>query len=282
MTNREKAHIKKVEELMAQAETMDAAAVDRALGILRAVRDDIAVQVAQTEWEAYYIPQAKEAFERAILRFEGQMKNSMESDSLIRWDAGIDMIDAPLAKAGIRILAPEIPRSTLTVLQGYSADLIEGLSADAMRKINHEITMGVLGQRPHYEVMKEIDRILGIETGGGISWRAETIVRTEMAHVHSIARELRKKSVIEANPDLPWRKKWIHSGAHHARPNHAALSGKEVPVEENFPGNIPYPHAPGLPAAEVVNCGCSHVLTCDWDALPGAWEPVEYTPRAAA
>jgi len=78
-----------------------------------------------------------------------------------------------------------------------------------------------------------------------------------MARVHSSAREARIKATVEAgtDPEMTWQKKWISSGKAKPRDHHEGLDGVVIDVDEDFLGYIPYPHAPGLPADEVVNCG---------------------------
>jgi hypothetical protein len=165
------------------------------------------------------------------------------------------MVDSPLQFVGVRVAAPELGRSVLEILQGYSADLIKGLSADAIKKINSEIAMGVMGGKPIQEVVKAVGRNLyDPSVFKTIASRAETITRTEMGHVHSAARQARIEQVVESN-DVKWMKKWISSGKARPRAHHAALDGVTIPVDEMFLGYIDYPHAPGLPAEEVVNCG---------------------------
>ena len=49
-----------------------------------------------------------------------------------------------------------------------------------------------------------------------------------------------------------------------------------VAVEEQV-----YPHAPGLPADQTINCGCTHVLVSDdWDDLPRSFATIDAAQRA--
>jgi len=282
MTDRERAYNAKLEELIARVGRLEDSEVRRILDLLEQARRDIAAMLAQTDWQAYRLPQLREAVERTITAFSRQY--GIESDRYLSnaWNAGIDLIDWPLHHAGFRLMVPEVSRTALEIMQGYSADLVSRLSADAIARINGEITMGILGQRSPWQIMKAIGRSLD-DPGvfGSIAVRAETITRTEMARVHSAAREARIRDVVDANPEIPWQKKWLSSGKAKPRPHHAALHGRIVPIDRNFPGNIPYPHAPGLPASETVNCGCVHVLTrSDWESLPADWEESLYNARA--
>lgn len=256
MTPAEKAYFAKIKELMAKVGHLQDDEVARVTAILRDARKDVAALVADTEWQAYRIPQLKEAVERAVETLR-QRYMATQTDALRNmWNAGIDIVDMPLATVGIRIAAPEISMTTLEILQGFSADLIGGLTKDAAKKINTELTLGIMGQKQPSEVMKAIGK--NLDDPGvyhSIAVRAETITRTEMARVHSTSREARNQATVEASPELEWLKKWISSHKAHPRPPHQELDGETVPVDKNFPYGIPYPHAPGLPAEESINCG---------------------------
>jgi len=245
-----------VKELIARAQKLTDREVERVLEMLRAAQQEVAAMTATTEWQAHKIPEMKEAVARAIEGFKQKFAASHNETLRNMWEAGIDTVAGPLQFVGLSAVAPELSSTTLGILQGYSADLISGLTSDALKKINGEITMGVMGGKSPFDVMTAIGR--NLEDKGAfrsIAARAEAIQRTEMANVHSNSREARAQATVRANPDLAWMKKWLSSGKVHARAHHEALDGVTVPVDEDFLGYIPYPHAPGLAAAEVVNCG---------------------------
>jgi hypothetical protein len=255
-SDRETAYAIKMQELIDKVGNLEENEVKRALALLEALRKEVASTVADSEWKVYFLPRMKEAVNGAVAKMQLQYRKLMETGSVNLWNAGIDQVDWPLNYVGIRITAPEIARSTLEILQGFSADLITNLTEDAAAKINAEITMGLLGGKSPWDVMQTVGRNL---TDPGvfrnIAVRAETITRTEMARVNSMARQARQEAVVEANSKERWLKKWISSGKFHPRPHHAALNGTTVAFDKDFPGGIPYPHAPGLPAAESINCG---------------------------
>jgi hypothetical protein len=256
MTKKERQYNKKLQELLDGVGKLQDGEVKKVLALLEQARTEIAARVAVTEWDAYHIPQLREAVDRAIETFRLRYMSEQNGALGNMWNAGIDMVDSPLQYVGFRLAAPEISRTALEIAQGYSADLVNGLSADALKQVNGQIISGVMGQKTSFQVMKEIGRSLDDKsTFASIAHRAEAITRTEMAKVNSMSREARAKGTVASNPYLPWKKKWISSGKARPRPNHAALNGVKVDLDQNFPGGIPYPHAPGLPAREVVNCG---------------------------
>ena len=256
MTNKEKQYNKKLQELIDGVGKLQDKEVAKVLAMLEQARLDVAARIASTEWDAYYIPQLRASVDRAIETFRQRYMGEQQGALNNMWNAGIDQVDSPLQYVGIRLAAPEISRVALEIAQGYSADLVNGLSADALKQVNGNIISGIMGQKTPFDVMKEIGRSLDEKsTFASIAHRAEAITRTEMAKVNTLSREARIQGTVANNPDLPWKKKWISSGKARPRPHHAALNGVMVDIAEKFPGGIPYPHAPGLPAAEVVNCG---------------------------
>jgi len=257
MTNRERAFQKKVQDLINRVGTLQDNEVARVMGMLEDARREVAAMVASTEWKAYSIPQLKASVDRAIETMHQRYLSSQNAALGNAWNAGIDMVDLPLSSSGIRMLGPEVSRTALEIGQGYSADLIKGLTADAVKKINGEIMMGIMGGKQPFDVMQAIGRNLDDKSVfKSIATRAETITRTEMGNINSASREARIEGTVRnTDPPLKWMKKWISSGKYRPRPHHAALNGKTIPIDEKFLGYIPYPHAPGLPAEEVVNCG---------------------------
>jgi len=258
-TKRESAYDKKLAELIAQAGKLTDAQVADVLAMLETARNEIAARVATTEWQAHRLPELKAAMDQAIeavrLRYSADQAEALTN----MWASGIDVIDGPLSTAGIRVMATSVSRTALEIAQGYSADLIRGLAEDLRKQVSSEITLGIMGQKTPYEVMQAIGTDLeGPQMFGKISRRAECITRTEMGRVHGAARQARIDALMATgatDPPIRLMKKWISSDSAHPRTSHHALNGMIVPIDQNFPGNIPYPHAPGLSAAEVINCG---------------------------
>jgi len=281
MKKRERAYTKKIQELIEKSGRLQDDSVQAVFDLLESTRSEIGSRLIETDWDAYHVGQMKDAITRAMDRFTGRYK-SMQGEALSNmWEAGQDMVAAPLQAAGVSVVAPEISMAALDIMQGYSGDLITGLSADALKKVNGEVALGVLGAKQPHEVMKAIGRNLKDKSVfKSISARAEAITRTEMATVHSLAREARLQATVARNPEITWIKIWHSSGKAHPRPHHARLNGVGATMDKDFLGFIPYPHAPGLPASEKVNCGCFHTLSADWDVMTKDFDPIPYQERA--
>jgi len=91
--------------------------------------------------------------------------------------------------------------------------------------------------------------------------------------ISSYATKARQDQLSEKFPEA--RKYWLQTNMHNPRPNHSKVEnetnprkgGTPIPINDKFKligkngtlYEIDSPHAPGLPAGEVVNCGCHSV-----------------------
>lgn len=167
-------------------------------------------------------------------------------------------------EAGAGFYAPSVEQ--LLVAQKFGADLITNLSAETMQKVNGVLSKTALGGATPYDAMKEIDGVLGIKGAGGVSWRAETIVRTEVHRIYSVALDAQFEGFLQTGVDrTKVKKKWV-SGPYRKgrREDHQAMDGKAVAYDDPFMlpnGNLlMFPGDPAGPAEEVINCGCTWVL----------------------
>ena len=96
----------------------------------------------------------------------------------------------------------------------------------------------------------------------------EAITRTEVRSVVDDVKHTYMGKFLENNPNYGIRKKWIHNKMHRKykpRVHHLNLHGIIRKYDEDFEyvnpvNNIliktPFPHAPGMPASEVIGCSC--------------------------
>lgn len=257
-TSKEKAFRRKVKKLIKEAGQLEDAGVKRVIKLLHAARRDVAATVASTEWQAYHLPQMKAAIERALQEF-GQ-KYGVEMRELQRgfWEKGVDMTDLPLREVGIWQAIPEIDTAALAILQDYSSDLVEGLSKSAIKKINTELTLGLMGQKSPYDVMGAVGRNLKDKSiFKSLAHRAETIVRTEAGRVLEAAGQARKESAVRVVPGL--QKQWYYGHtAKSPRLDHMAVDGQVQDVDKPFlvsGEKLMYPKDPAGSAKNTINCG---------------------------
>lgn len=248
----------KVKALIKQANKLSDDAVARVIRLLSDARKEVAATVASTEWEAYYLPQIKGAIDRALQEFGSKYGLDMSETQRSFWDYGIDSVDLPLRAAGIVQALPAIDVTALAVLQGYSADLVQGLKMDAIKRINNEISLGIMGQKNPFEVMKAIGKNLkdpGIFKS--LTARAETIVRTEAGRVLETASQARKAAAAQVVPGL--QKQWFYGHSPRMpRLDHMAAAGQIRDIDKPFDvggEELMYPKDPAGSARNTVNCG---------------------------
>lgn len=277
MTTPKKRYDRKLTDLTARYGRLEEYEVARALELLSVTRFEIERIVTGTEWQAFRMNEMRAAIDAATDKLRLRYQAAQQSNLSNVWLAGIDMIAAPIAAAGISVGLTTIPMTTLELAQGYSANLIGGLSADLRKRVVSEVQLGLLGAKTPYDVMKALGMSL-TDKGAfkSIAARAEAITLTEMGRVHSAGRQLRANALVDLHPEITWVKRWHSSHKAHPRPVHASLNKSTVPINENFVGRIPYPHAPGLEAADVVNCGCTHTVEPDWQQVDTDALPVPY------
>jgi hypothetical protein len=234
--------------------------------------------VASTDWQAYHLPQLKNAIERALQEFGDKYGVELRDIQRSFWEQGIERVDLPLREVGILQAIPEIDTTMLSILQDFSTDLVKGLSSDAIKKINQELTLGLTGGKQPYEVMQAIGRNLKDKSiFKSIAHRAETITRTEAGRVLEAAGQARKEKAAQVVPGL--KKQWFYGHSPKVpRLSHIAAAQAygpggdpgPIPVDEPFiveGEELMYPRDPAGSAKNTINCGCTSIpYHEDWDA----------------
>lgn len=245
--------------------------VRRAEQILQEMRDQILVKLADapTEYGEWFYHELLKDVDRLAAdlnaRYTEELQGTLdESAEQVR-----EAIDQPLEHAGLRLDLPRVSRQTVEMLTGYSpGQLIAGLTDDGKRLIQSELRQGLLGTKTPWEIQQTIaGRLSDAGPFRSIAARAEAIWRTEASRVFNVLAEERYKRIEQKFPGR-MQKQWLHSGnVQNPRRHHAALDGQTVGIDEKFTINSPHadyevdgPHDPGLPASEVIRCGCTTIL----------------------
>lgn len=250
---------KKVAELIRKANKLEDVEVLRVVRLLADARKEVAATVASTEWQAYRLPQLKGQIERAMQEFGAKYGVNLRDAQREFWEQGADMVDMPLRAAGVVAYLPALDTTTLSIMQGFSTDLVQGLSRDAAARINREMTMGLMGQKTPYEVMQSVGRNLTHPSVfKSIAARAETITRTECGRVLEMAAQARMTEAAKSVPGL--QKQWVHGHlAMVPRPEHMVANGQIRDVDQPFDvggEKLMYPRDPAGSAKNTINCGC--------------------------
>ena len=289
-----------VKRLIQQSNDLELDALKRIYEILNraGIRCIERLSIASLEgWDVTHLPRILDAITQVIAEFRSQYINQLAALQREGFDLGIAWVDqlANIQAKGnisaqIQLSAlPELSRLQLAIWQGYSSQLIVNISEELRKNIDTILTMGITGEKSPYEIIKELGklptfrqmaekqepyrRIVG--TPLEKAWtRAEYITRTELNRISSYAEKARQDQLVEKFPGA--KKYWLQTNMHNPRPNHSRVEnetnprkgGTPIPIGTKFKligkNGVTYeidsPHAPGLPAGEVVNCGC-HTCT---------------------
>jgi len=257
-TNKEKQFQRKIQELIRRANRLEDQEVRTVIRMLADARKEVAAAVASTQWQVYYLGQLKAAVERALQEFGSKYGVELREAQRSFWEQGIDRVDLPIREVGIIQAIPEIDTTALSILQGYSSDLVKGLTEDAIKKINNEITLGIIGQKQPYEVMKAVGKNLKDKSiFKSIAHRAETITRNEAGRILEAASQARKEKAALVIPGL--KKQWYYGHSPKMpRLDHMAAHGQVRDIDKPFNvggEELMYPRDPAGSASNTINCG---------------------------
>lgn len=251
---------RKMKALLQEADNLQDEAVKRVLAILARARREVAADVASTDWETYRLAGLKEAIERAMTDFADKYSVDLRSAQADLFDLGIARADIPLSTTVAMSMVPSINIKALEIAQNYSSDLISNLTEDSIKKINQELTMGILGQKTPFEVMTAIGKNLDDPSVfRSIATRAEVITRTETGRIFEMATQSRMEDAQRVVPDL--MKQWMSSPIRPtARPEHhtAEVDGQIRGIDEAFDvagEQLMFPGDPAGSAWNTINCG---------------------------
>ncbi len=213
-----------------------------------------------TEWERWLTPRFRAAVRRTIEEIAAPAGEAMAAAASAAWQAGQDLVDAPIDAA----LALEAPRARvaaaltspdvrqLRAMRGFLTGKMAEVTTDMANRANTQLGLIMLGVKTPSEAAAEVGRITGRTRR-----RARTIIRTELGRAYSTAGQERMQQARAAGLDI--RKQWRRSSKLHSRPAHDAADGQVRPVDEPFivgGERLLYPRDPSAPPAETINCGC--------------------------
>ena len=247
----------------ARVENLTAEQAQEALNLLEAARKDLLAKLADspTEFGEWYYNELLKDTQQIFKALETEYNAALEG-ALDRMAEAVEQaVDAPLDAAGLTVSLPSLSRQSVEFLSGFQpGQLIKGLTDEARTLAAQELRQALMGVKKPFEVQQALSKLLGI--GGRISFRTETIWRTESLRVFNVLAQTRYDAIMARNPGR-FRKVWLHSGNPKPRPAHVRLNGKAADKDGNFNVNgytVSGPHDPALPAAEVINCGCTTIL----------------------
>ena len=280
---------KRVRELIRQAHGADVAANKAARAALEGAHKEILSQIARlpadaSSYSRFQLQELKRAVERASEDFDRLLTGELKSAQESAFDRGKETVDRTLTDAiGAPPSIAGLSRTQLLVSQSYSADLVKGLSGAMRDRLNATLSRAFLGGKSVTEIMTEIGRSIGQGNFGIVSRRAETIYRTEVLRIQSIATQARLEQAVARGVDA--KKMWVDAGTTaKPRPWHLAINRQVQPVNDPFeipaggPGGasekLMFPRDPAASAENTVNCGCQEFPWLDsFEGISGLTTP---------
>lgn len=171
-----------------------------------------------------------------------------------------------------RALEP-LDRAYLALVQANGADRVTYVTDEIKKAVTQQVQSAILAELSPDDAMQRI--AVGLQgqqgTWPSLELRTEAIYRTEVGRTYNAATAAKQAEWDRKSPGL--LKVWRHSGGTiNPRPHHVRTADRyspggrpgPIPVAEDFSLELasggrmdcPYPQWPGLPAGEVVFCGC--------------------------
>lgn len=215
---------------------------------------------AGSEWRRAQLRAMQAEIQQALELWRTQAVEAAAGSLQRGWQAGTELVTQPLAAAGARIPPPRLNLGALAALESGLTAKITGIGTAALNRINAQIAQVLIGARPASEAITVVQRLLG----GSVRQRARGIVYDEVGRAYSMASQNSLAHAAELLPGL--RKQWLHSGKRSARPEHVAVHGVIVPVNDPYQVDgeaLMYPRDPAGRPGNVINCGCLSVPVTD-------------------
>lgn len=263
-TARQRQYAAAMNRLITRFEMMEDATVKQMVAFLEQYRRDVIgylSNVPDDSFASFALTEVKRNIEEQTETLRRQLVTMQNGALQTAVTDGVEMVVEPLMAAGIEGAFFRSNVAQINVLMDYSADLIKGLTNDVIKAISSEIGRVGLGALTPYQAMQQVTDILGVQGGrkivGGVTARAESIIRTENNRAFSIANHAQK--LVSANEFSGLLKTWMSTGDFRTRPGHLEAHGQTVPVDQPYIVNgekMMHPHDPAASAKNTVRCRC--------------------------
>lgn len=223
------------------------------------------LQAASTDWQQWHYAKIQGQLNQAFIDLGDRSAEQIAKYSPEVFVAGVDLIDKPLASAGIKVtgLSPLLNHPTLTAITNFQTERIKSIATGMFEGVKKELSLVTIGAQDFYKARDNISAML-VEPS---YYDAKRLINTEMSRLYSTATNARLLQSSAAVPGL--KKEWRTGRRKEHRLHHLALRGTRKPVDEKFKvGQIEmmHPHDPAGGAAETIYCSCYVVPVMDnWD-----------------
>jgi hypothetical protein len=264
--SRAQAYAQQLDLLTKQAEALTPEARLRILKLLDQANREILVDVARSQPSSYNaarLQALKAQIDRVMAEFAsqaGSQVSELEQKAFLQTAAQIDATVA--AGTGTLMVQPVVDRALLQVVQGYTADLISGLSRDASAKINAAVQRAALGGLNLEQLVAQIGSTLEGGTFSGlfsqVGERSMSIALNEIRRLQSVVSMARINDL--APHHLGLGKGWRHIPvARVPRISHILANGQVRKPDEPFlvgGEELQFPRDPNGSAENTIGCSC--------------------------
>jgi hypothetical protein len=275
----------KLNELAARYGRLEDGAANDILRMLQQTRREVLAQIADastTEASQFRLQQLQQNIDRLIAEFEAAASARLNTAIAQAVDIGGVSVTDPLQTLGFTQVFYSPSKAQVNVLQGFTTDLITGLTAEVRRTVDRQVRFAALGQISPFDAMRAVTDAFGredVKQGrkivSGVSAKAEMDIRTEMQRALNLSSHSAQMQTAEMIPGL--LKRWIATGDGRTRRGHLEIHLKTkdnpIPVNEPFKvrdwryskkrgwriagtADLQFPCDPSAPAAFTVNCRC--------------------------
>jgi hypothetical protein len=258
--------VAKIADLVKQAREFGPQVRDRVMTLLEEARKKVIGDISNVDPASFQGAQLRmlsKEIDAALKKFGTDFGDYVNTAQDKAFKLGEVSIDQPLDAAGLPTPSfAGVSESALSIAQGYTADLVSGLSKDAAAKLNAAIQRAFLGGQSVSDVITQIGRAIAGDKFTGlfsaIGSRAETIALNEILRVHSIAGQARLEDLQAKIPAV--KKQWLHIMASMApRFSHIQASEQVQEVGDPFRvggEDLMYPRDPNGSPENTINCHC--------------------------
>lgn len=263
--SRAQAYAEQLDALTRASEALTPEAEKRIRALLDDANKEILADLARTDPKSYTAARLhalKAQVDRVMAQFAQQASSDVEKLEEQVYQQSAQGIDATVA-AGTGTLAvqPVIDRAALQVIQGYTSDLIGGLTRNASARINAAVQRAYLGGMDLAQLTNQIGTARYGEWTGLFGQTGEhtlNVALNEIRRTQSVASFARIRDLAPMHPKMG--KGWRHIPvARVPRISHILANGQVVAPESPFivgGEELMYPRDPAGSAENTINCSC--------------------------
>lgn len=227
---------------------------------------------APSDYRRWQVTELQREVQGALAAIVAPATQNVTGGLVASWQAGMALIDAPLAAAGVELTGSLVALDTRTLIAmgEFTAGRIKDITVQLANTINSEIAQAAIGTQTPFQAAEKVEALLA--EGG--TRRANLVVRDSLGRAYSVAADQRQQQAAAELPGM--QKQWRRSGKKHSRYEHDAIDGQVRDVDKPFdlPNGVQlmFPRDPAGPLAETINCGCTSLpFMAHWPAsTPGA------------